>query len=274
MRPVLLATLVVLAAVLAGCTDSPARDEPAAPPAFRLSGVAPDDDGNLTLAAGRGLVVRADAPNASVEVALAPFASTSAFQACARTCREVEVPVGSLVADAALFSLGNLSLNAAGPAGDSAVHFFAEGTETGRWLRWHEAGGEFQLNDGLAVDGDVTALGTIGSRRLLSFAADGEERQAVVNTTVMEGHESILWTRGIGRLANGSASIPLPPLFALMTENERVTVHVTPTSRLAGLWVSEKSNAAIRVESVSDDDAEGTFDFYVMAPRKGSTYAP
>jgi hypothetical protein len=74
---------------------------------------------------------------------------------------------------------------------------------------------------------------------------------------------------GSGRLANGSATIPIEPVFASTVNlDEGYRVFVTPVNGWASLYVSDKSGTSFRVI-----DAEGSsnieFDYRVVAKRRG-----
>jgi hypothetical protein len=58
-----------------------------------------------------------------------------------------------------LRSAGNIYANYDGGDGDSALYFYEGGSSSGRYLKWANATNEFQLNDKLAITGDLDVSG-------------------------------------------------------------------------------------------------------------------
>lgn len=218
--------------------------------------------------AGPGLV--AERADGSVMIRLGDVLQGQVAQACAGPCRPIQVPPGTLVADAGVVSRGNVSLNAAGPDRDSALHFFDGGQETGRFLRWSEAQSRFQMNADVLATGNVTATGHVGTITPLQLP-DG--RLVTVTTAATEGVERAVFARGSGLLKDGRAVVAFPDAFVALVGEGPITAQVTATSPGLGLYVEEKAEDHLVV--AGEPGANGAFDWFVQATRKGGEgYAP
>lgn len=250
MRRLVLPLLLALA--LAGCT----RDDP--PPA--------QAEANVT--AGPGLV--AERGNGSVAVRLADAVQVQVAQACAGPCRPIQVPTGTVVADAGFVSLGNASLNAAGPDGDSALFFYDGGLETGRFLRWSEVQSRFQMNADLLVTGNVTATGHVGTTTPLVLP---NGQVVTLSTAALEGTEQAVFFRGSGVLMNGTYQFSVPSAFAAIADLEgHVTAQATLTADGPGVYVSRKGPDRFEFRALGGADvSDVTFDYFIQAPRVRAT---
>lgn len=277
MRILVLTTLLLSSALLAGCTDGNgdrpsgpvARSDLSFPVVSSFAGVNASEDGNIPVNSTDGVLVTPSADGRAVTVGLHPIVQTNVFQACAQqtTCRGLTLPPGSVVAENALLSLANVSLNAAGPEGDSAVLFYDNGQEGGRFLRWTDAANKFQMNADLQVVGNVTGTGHVGTITPLQLQNGAF---VTVSTAALEGTEVTIFARGSGRLINGNATITLPaPFTALASPNGPVTVQLTLRSPGPALWASEATAERLVVQATEGSPSGVTFDWFVQAPRKG-----
>jgi len=113
--------------------------------------------------------------------------------------------------------------------------------------------------------GDTGALGTKFFVQPHPTDPDKE-----VSFICLEGNESGTYFRGTARLIGGTAVIDIPEEWRLVTEEEGITVQVTPRN-LALLAVPVKSRDSIVV--VGDRDVE--FDYFVNGVRRGfAEYTP
>jgi predicted small lipoprotein YifL len=266
--PVLL-LLVLLFPALAGCLGGRGgpveREDLGFPVASRVGGVEASPQGEVNLTGADGVLVTPSQEEGTVRVGLAAVVQTNVFHACGETCRNLTVAPGTLIAEGGLISLRNLSLNAAGPDRDAAIFFHDGGLETGRFLRWYEQGGKFQLNGDLQTIGNVTGTGYVGTVTPLIVGQQGQ--LVTVSTAATETTEVTVFARGSGRLTNGTATIAMDPAFVAIAGEGLVTVQVTLTSPAPGIWVTQKDKEHIVVESVAGTFA--SFDWLVQAPRKG-----
>jgi len=119
--------------------------------------------------------------------------------------------------------------------------------------------GEPNPTAALHVDGDFVATG------VKSFVqAHPEDPTREIWFVCLEGNEAGTYFRGTARLSGGSARIPVPEEFRLVTEPEGLTVQLTPVGK-ARLWLEEKSLEGILVRG----DADVEFDYLVNGVRRG-----
>jgi hypothetical protein len=83
----------------------------------------------------------------------------------------------------------------------------------------------------------------------------------------LEGPEAGTYIRGTAQLQNGEAVIELPEHFGLVTNDEGLTVQLTPLGEWLQLYVIEKSAKRIVVREANGKS--GRFDYLVMGVRKG-----
>lgn len=252
--------LLFVALLLAGCTGGGTSG------VSSLNGA----KGDVSLVAGRGLVVTPSPENRSVVVGFGDVVQAPVVQACNGACRNLTVPPGALIADGALIALHNLSLNAAGPDGDAAVFFYDHGQEGARFLRWTDAANLFDLSGDLQVVGNLTATSWIGTRTPLVLGAGTPQQQVVtVTTAATEGPEVTVFARGSGQLANGAFRVDLPLAFQALVAEGAITAQVTLTSPGPALYVAEKAKDHLLVKAADGSNATASFDWFVQAPRKG-----
>jgi hypothetical protein len=87
----------------------------------------------------------------------------------------------------------------------------------------------------------------------------------------LEGNESGTYFRGKTRLVNGRAEIPIPEEWKLVTEDEGITVQVTPVDQPSRLHVPIQTRDRIVVRG----DGDCTFSYFVNGVRRGfARYEP
>jgi hypothetical protein len=117
----------------------------------------------------------------------------------------------------------------------------------------------------LHVNGDFTAT---GAKLFVQNHPTDPEKEIVY--VALEGGEAGTYVRGSAKLENGAAEITLPEDFYLVTNENGVTVQVTPTESVRGmLFVAEKSNKKVVVKSSNPADKAVSFDYVVNGVRKG-----
>jgi len=109
--------------------------------------------------------------------------------------------------------------------------------------------------------------GTIRAARK-EFVADHptDPTKSIVYVS-LEGPEDGTYIRGTAQLQNGEAVIELPEHFGLVTNDEGLTVQLTPLGEWLQLYVVEKSAKRIVVREANRKS--GQFDYLVMGVRKG-----
>jgi len=83
----------------------------------------------------------------------------------------------------------------------------------------------------------------------------------------LEGPEAGTYFRGTASLVNGKAVIALPDHFSMVTNDEGVTVQLTPLGEALQLFVLEKTAKQIVVREATGKN--GKFDYLVQGIRKG-----
>lgn len=262
-----LVALLLLAPALAGCLGSPdgavTREQLAFDVVSSVGGVKPAPNGDVNVTGTDGVLVTAEGGN--LRVGLAAVTQTQVVQACRAECRNLTVPPGTVVAESHLASLRNLSLNAVGPDADSAILFFDQGQEGGRFLRWSDAAGKFQMNADVQALGNVTGTGHVGTTTPLVLPTGAI---VTVSTAAAESGEVTVFARGSSRLVNGTVTLNLPPAFVALATGD-ITAQVTLTSAGPALYVADKTRERITVRAADASPSNATFDWFVQAARKG-----
>jgi hypothetical protein len=86
---------------------------------------------------------------------------------------------------------------------------------------------------------------------------------------VLEGGEAGTYFRGTAQLEGGTARVELPEHFSLVTEEEGLTVQVTPRGECNGLYVAEARTTYIVVKELQGGTSNARFDFFINGVRSG-----
>lgn len=105
-------------------------------------------------------------------------------------------------------------------------------------------------------------LGVVGTKSFVEPHPTDPARQIVF--VAMEGPEAGTYFRGRGRFIGKSAVIAVPEEFRLVTEEEGLTVQITPIGRIAGFAVVSMGLDRIVAESTQDVE----FSYLVQGVRK------
>lgn len=164
----------------------------------------------------------------------------------------------------------SLDFNAAGVRGESQFGFGVLGlTSTA-----HGVAGVFVNSQGTPVRGGYLGGATYGVYADGDFAASGTkafvdphptEAGKVIRFISLEGPEAGTYFRGRGKFTRGKAVIEVPEAFRLVSEEEGMTVHVTPIGGLAMVAVIRQSLERIDVEASKDVE----FAYVVHGVRRG-----
>ena len=127
-----------------------------------------------------------------------------------------------------------------------------------------EFSGFFVGGLGLYIEGNLTASGT---KNFIQEHPTNPDKAIVY--TALEAGEAGTYIRGSSALVKGRAIIDLPEHFGLVTNNEGLTVQVTPTGLCNGLYVASKSNAQIEVVELAGGASNTSFDWIIYGVRKG-----
>lgn len=113
---------------------------------------------------------------------------------------------------------------------------------------------------GLHSFSDITAAGT------KSFIAPHpSDPSKQIDYVSLEGNEAGTYFRGRGHFVNGRAIIPVPQDFQMVTEDDGLTVQITPIGRMAQVGVVSMDLYHIMAEASRDVD----FSYLVQGVRRG-----
>lgn len=162
------------------------------------------------------------------------------------------------------------AFNGAGVRGESTTGFGVVGNTRTAWGvagTFVDAGGSVVRSGYLGgpvwavyAAGDMAATGT--KPFLDPHPTDPTK---IIRFVALEGPEAGTYFRGRSRFVRGHATIPVPDAFRFTTEEEGLTVHVTPIGGLAMVAVMRQSLDGIEVESSRDVE----FSYIVHGVRRG-----
>jgi hypothetical protein len=124
----------------------------------------------------------------------------------------------------------------------------------------------------LQIDGStgaVTVSGNFTVTGVKNFAMpDPADANRAIFYASLEGPEAGTYFRGTAKTSNGEAVIEMPGYFSRITENERMTVQLTPVGAPGQIYVAEKTPQRIVIKAAQGaGDVE--FDYFVQGVRKG-----
>jgi hypothetical protein len=146
---------------------------------------------------------------------------------------------------------------------DSAQHY-------GVNARGRAGGGFFRDADSGAYT--YAAYGNYGvlSNRTKNFVQEHPtDPGTLIIYASLEGGEAGTYYRGTARLEQGTAVVKLPEHFSLVTEEEGLTVQVTPRADCMGLYVAEVTTRQIVVKELQGGTSNAAFDFTINGVRAG-----
>jgi hypothetical protein len=150
-----------------------------------------------------------------------------------------------------------------GQSGYAGINGRLYSTTTGSFLAEGDLGAIF--NPGGFIYG-VYAQGNTGATGVKSFVEPHPtDPSKTIKFVSLEGNEAGTYFRGRGRFVDGKATIRVPEEFRLVTEEDGLTVNVTPMGRIASVGVISADLNEIVVESTRDVD----FSFIVYGVRHG-----
>jgi hypothetical protein len=118
--------------------------------------------------------------------------------------------------------------------------------------------------------GGVTVTGAFtvtGGTKNFAMVDPADSRKAIY-FAALEGPEAGTYIRGTAKTSNGEVVIQLPGYFTRATENERMTVQLTPVGGWSQVYVAEKSPERLVVR-VAPGGSDLEFDYLVQGVRKG-----
>jgi hypothetical protein len=155
--------------------------------------------------------------------------------------------------------------------GDNGVEVL-DATNWGVWASGDAGGGYFK-----DPDSDTYCFIASGGNGILCNKAKNfveehpTEPDQFIVYAALEGGEAGTYYRGTAQLTNGTATIDLPEHFSLVTEEEGLTVQVTPRADCKGIYVAEVTTTSIVVRELQGGTSKARFDFFINGIR--SDYA-
>jgi hypothetical protein len=153
---------------------------------------------------------------------------------------------------------------------DSGAYAYAGWGAYGLWGVGSTAGGYFEdANSGTYA---YVAYGSngISSNGPKNFVQEHPaDPSKVIFYASLEGGEAGTYYRGTAQLSGGTATVALPEHFSLVTEEEGLTVQVTPREDCNGLYVAEVTTRTIVVKELMGGTSDARFDFFVNGVRAG-----
>jgi hypothetical protein len=124
------------------------------------------------------------------------------------------------------------------------------------------------IPSGLFVESDLQVKSDLQVRGKKSFvqAHPTDSTKEIVYVS-LEGPEAGTYIRGTAKLVNGEAVLNLPEHFSLVTNDEGLTVQLTPRGEWLQLYLVKTSTKQIIVREASGKS--GQFDYLVQGIRKG-----
>ena len=163
-------------------------------------------------------------------------------------------------------------------AGAGVSFYDRIGGATGRWVIYSQrtggAGTEtlrfWSLGDKVTINqaGDVSVTGNLTVSGVKSFVQDHPtDLTKEIAYIALEGGEAGTYIRGTAKLVNGKAMIELPEHFRLVTDQEGLTIHLTPRNEWLQLYVVELDTRQSVVREAQGKSGE--FDYIIHGVRKG-----
>ena len=115
------------------------------------------------------------------------------------------------------------------------------------------------------INSDLTVTG------VKAFVQDHpEDDTKEIVYVALEGHEAGTYTRGNGQLDEGIATIKLPEVFSLVTNEDGLTAQITPRGPVQSmLYVESVTPKMLVVKSSDMNDGHVKFDFMINGVRAG-----
>jgi hypothetical protein len=153
---------------------------------------------------------------------------------------------------------------------DSGAYAYAGYGGYGLYGYGATAGGYFQdSNSGIYAYVGYGGYGVYSNGTKNFVQEHPNDPSKVVVYASLEGGEAGTYYRGTAQLSGGTATIDLPEHFSLVTEEEGLTVQVTPRADCNGLYVAEVTTRTIVVRELMGGTSDARFDFLINGVRAG-----
>ena len=150
--------------------------------------------------------------------------------------------------------------------GDEIIRITQNAAKAGSMSIWN--GNDTNNSATISMDGSTGNLALNGTKSFrMQHPLDPSKE---IYYVALEGPEAGVYIRGTGELVDGEAIIALPEHFTLVTNDEGITVQVTPLSAGSeGLAVVSKSASKIEVKELMEGRGSYEFDYIVHGVRTG-----
>ena len=118
---------------------------------------------------------------------------------------------------------------------------------------------------GMTVTGNFTVT---GGTKNFAMADPADPKNKAIYYAALEGPEAGTYYRGTSKTVNGEVTIELPGYFSRITENERMTVQLTPIGAPGQLYIASRSPEKLVIK-VAEGTSDLEFDYLVQGIRKG-----
>jgi hypothetical protein len=115
----------------------------------------------------------------------------------------------------------------------------------------------------------IYSNGTIRGSGFTTALAHPTDSEKAIVYAALEGGEAGTYYRGTAQLSGGTARVELPEHFSMVTEEEGLTVQVTPRADCKGLYVAEVTPRQIVVVELQGGTSDARFDFLIHGVRAG-----
>jgi hypothetical protein len=115
----------------------------------------------------------------------------------------------------------------------------------------------------------IYSNGTIRGSNISSAQPHPTDTNKTIVYGVLEGGEAGTYYRGTAQLQKGVSRVELPEHFSLVTEEEGLTVQVTPREDCNGLYVAEVTTTTLVVKELQGGTSNARFDFFINGIRAG-----
>jgi hypothetical protein len=115
----------------------------------------------------------------------------------------------------------------------------------------------------------IYSNGTIRGSNISSAQPHPTDTNKTIVYGVLEGGEAGTYYRGTAQLQKGVSRVELPEHFSLVTEEEGLTVQVTPREDCNGLYVAEVTTTTLVVKELQGGTSNARFDFFINGVRSG-----
>jgi hypothetical protein len=186
-----------------------------------------------------------------------------------------KVGIGTTTPQSPLAVKGSNEVLALEGSGITWMSYYPHGRATPSdvaWTGYKRGNMEFSIGNSVGEIGLIASMVSIEGNLLVTgtknFVQDHPTNPTKEILYVsLEGGEAGTYYRGMGKLVNGKAVIDLSGHFDLVTNEESLTIQLTPRGEWLQLYVAKLTTKELVVEEAQSKS--GQFDYFVQGVRKG-----